>query len=330
MASKVLDSETLEKYFVNREDRTYGKISQREQRDKLLNMDKELAEALNSEECLEVQSNEFLCQGRLNSVEVDHYLSDMNQENWAASYNDVRLLNLLTLQDLELKIGTPLFTDSAKALVEKHFSRRVENLYGSPDLQKIRREIGISPHNQQKTYVAKFYYQGKAIELINGGFRYDTQIWDPLKGDNGEYEDITVTFYHSDLFVMGDGSQLIQEPTVLPRFIPAVEQALLSGEAIEKIYAHPRGYQLETEGQSTDPGASPKDLPVMVLYWDPTTVFIEARRMTYDGDPIPVTEYNDGKPSRVRHVKLIVKLDQMDQEDFISEEADLSRLKKSK
>ena len=298
MTKPLINEDYLRKFFVNPDKKSYGKISQRELNTKYFNMDKDLAESLNSQECYQVSPTEEHCLGRLDNQEVDQYLKKHPGEG---------LANLFILQDLELNVGAPIFTPAATELIAKRFADKMGRLYANKDLQDIRREIQYDPEQKKKVFVTKFSYLGQSMELLGGGVRFQTQVWDPHCGESGAMEDLDIKYYHSDFLVGGGGSELLTDPMAAARFIPVLDQGMESVRALEKLYDEGK-YQLEK--QSRDADGITRDLPIMVLHFDENSVIVEARRFASDEDEAVVD------------VRLKVRLDRLDQENFYSEMED--------
>ena len=297
MSKAVVDIDLLKKYFLNPDGKSYGKITSRELKDRQFHMSDDLAEALNSNECYDRSETERVCLGRLNSDEVDQFLR---------GNPDVGLNDLFVLQELELETGTPLFTQEATRLVAKRFSQRVDQIYHEPEITQMRREVHYDPVQKKKVFAAKFNYSGQAMELINGGIRFKTSVWDSNQGESGAMEDVEFIYYHADLWVTGQGDQLLADPMVHTRFVPALNQVDRLPKAMEKILDE-GVYQLEVQGRADGPDAPVRDLPVMVLFLEDDVVIFEAYR------------FKEGSDQEVVKVHLLVDLSKLDQEKFYRE-----------
>jgi hypothetical protein len=299
MAKPLINLDFLRQFFVTRDKngKSYGKISRNELRTRHFNMDEDMADILNSEICHSVSETERSCVGRVNSQEVDRYLT---------SHPETSMGNLLILKDLELEVGHPLFTHEATDVFKKRFAEKIVKLYNYPDIQNIRREISYDPDLKKKVYRVHFTFMGHAMEMTNGGFKFEAKIWDPYRGEAGAMEKVKILFYQSDLWVSGDGNGLLLDPMVHTRFIPSLEKTLLLERALEKFFDEGK-YQFESQRSGDDPAAPSVDLPIMVYDLDEDRVHLDAWR------------FENEDSDRVIKVELSVNLTKVDQDNFYSE-----------
>lgn len=299
MGKPLINSDFLQQFFVtqDKDGKSYGKISRSELRTRHFNMDQDMADILNSEICHPISETERSCVGRVNSQEVDRYL---------ASHPETGMGNLLILKDLELEVGHPLFTQEATNVFKRRFSEKILKLYNNPDIQNIRREISFDPDLKKKVYRVHFTYLGRAIEMTNGGFKFESEIWDPYQGQDGAMEKLNIVFYQSDLWVSGDGNGLLFDPLVHTRFIPTLEKTLLLEKALEKFFDEGK-YQFESQRKGGDPGVPSVDIPIMVYDLDQDRVHLDAWR------------FENEDSDKVLKVELSVNLTQVDQDVFYTE-----------
>lgn len=299
MAKPLINSDYLRRFFVTQDKNgnSYGKISRNELRTRHFNMDEEMADILNSEICYSISETERSCVARIHSKEVDQYLH---------SHPETGMGNLLILKDLELEVGHPLFTLEASHVFKKRFAEKILKLYDNPDIQNLHREISYDPDLKKKVYRVHFTYMDRAMEMTNGGFKFEAEIWDPYQGENGAMEKLSILFYQSDLWVSGDGNGLLFDPMVHTRFIPSLEKTLALEKALEKLFDEGI-YQFETRTASGNSSKSIEDRPMMVYDLDKNRVHLDAWRFESDDS------------EKVIKVELSVDLTRVDQNDFYFE-----------
>ncbi len=297
MSKPLINEDLLKKYFLNPDEKSYGKITSRELKDRHFHMSDDLAGALNTEECVDRSDTERVCLGRMDSNEVDHYLSAHTEEG---------LNNIFLLQNLELDAGAPIFTQEANKLIAKRFAQRIGQLYDDSEISQMRREVRYDPERKKKVYVAKFNYAGQAIELINGGIKFKTSVWDANQGDNGAMEDVEFLYYHADFWAMGSGDQLLADPMTHTHFLSVLNHATKLPQAMEKLLDEGI-YQFEVQEPGDSPDDPMRDRPVMVIFLEKDVVIIEAFR------------FKEGSDQDVVKVNLHVDLSRLDQEKFYLE-----------
>lgn len=256
------------------------------------NISKQLTEALNSPE-IDGLGNK----GRISEQEAMDYYSS-NAQTFG-------LDNLLILQGVERDVGLSLFTPAATGFINDTYGHKLAQLFPNKGLSNIKKgSQGIT-----------FEYKGTKFTLDNGGVRFITSVNNVSSGPKSYALHFTLADFMED----ASGHALIMEPDVRKIFIPLLDQALKTAEAIDKAYQHERAYNFDFQ-----PG------PIQVWSKTKHTVQVYAFRNEIVDDPIPTTAYDeeDGElvPSPAKDLILTLNID--NGSPFVTEEADLRKMNK--
>ncbi len=295
-----IDIELLIKKFVDSYKKTeggekitiyegYNTISSLE--NKALRLPGDLVDALNSSYCVE-EGEQEVCSGRLDGSEVTTYFGN---------HPDRALSDLLRLQNMESRVGHPLFTPSARTQMEGEMTRafqmslKNQSTAINPDdfTNMVRQEID-SPING-KELALTFEYKGTQVTLQNGGVLIETRVWDPVKVvagaegqvSQGAYDSVTLFYSDPNFFVSSDGLEIFEDLDTRNYLIRVLGCALKGAAVLDKIYADENGYQLINAYEASGPKP-----PIIMVAMEPDAdkkigegiVKIEARRGDYAGD----------------------------------------------